>query len=544
MLDKATEITRKIFTGKLGDDDEGFGYIFSSYLRGMDGEEDYILSQCTTGGYAIYEAESMELIEYSDTEISPYAEIAQTDRYYAGIANYFVGNGNDLENLHTKERIEKKYGRKIANEVKEKTKRDKEVRKAKKEAKEEDVIVSRNEYEDKTGEQNDDIIDPGVTGIDIVNADIYVVQSRTYIDDYQFFIDNHEHGYNFDGTCASVAAQLLLAYNNWAKDGRLIPKTQGALGEEFIHKEWTENSRLIPYSKAMRGTNSSDDNTDDEISLYEKMKEYINPYARSYNEKYTVDKNPNNSGATIIDTKNGISNFILEYASDQSWAWSIDGAYVETEVAEEKLKNEIDENRAAIAPIYTYSIKSGEIVRSGHQVVVYGYQTIKYEGENLNGFIAHFGWKGETSAQTNGKNTHIWFNSSWLKGYLTLQTNHEHSASVEIQGGNGHIFECDECKVSYIKNNHTTKSVKEMTNINKDYEKYYNQYHIAVCGCGYESKKKHSFRYININSSTSHRVICACGYGGEEVGAEEGEKVFQNHFFKHGDSCFYCDYML
>ena len=65
-LTVATEITRKIFKANAKESDT-IGYISSTYLQGMDGEEDYILSQCVTGGYAIYEAESMELIEYSDT---------------------------------------------------------------------------------------------------------------------------------------------------------------------------------------------------------------------------------------------------------------------------------------------------------------------------------------------------------------------------------------------------------------------------------------------------------------------------------------------
>ncbi|MBQ3505970.1 MAG: hypothetical protein IJA89_04265 [Clostridia bacterium] len=534
MLTTATEITRKIFTAN-AEDNSTIGYISSSYLQGMDSQEDYILSQCATGGYAIYEAESMELIEYSDSEFSPYMEFAETDRYYAGPVNYFVEDGDNLKNVHTKQRMSKKHGEKIAKEFKEKTKKDREKRKQKKEQKEKSKDKNSIE-ENATGEaieiQSDAMIDPGPTGIQKWDADQYIVKSRTYIDEPHFFIGNHGHGYNFDGTCASVAAQLLLAYNNWAKDGRLIPTQTSNSAEQFLHPDRTENSRLAPYSDIMRGTNSSDISNDGIISLYEKLKEYINPYARSYNEKDTVAEHPDNDGANLYNTEAGIIRFINMYSSLMSYDWLIDCAYDE-ENAAEVLKNEIDENRAAIASIDCYIEKDEQVVVEGHQVVVYGYQTIKYKEENINGFIAHFGWNAESEVENQDKNTNIWFNSSWLNGYLTLEMNHSHAKTV-IENTNEHVLECKNCNATFISSTHLIHAIRDLENGDIGYDRYYDDYHMASCKCGYEFMNVHLFKYeVDEKKYTQHIISCECGY-----------KSVGSHYIKRGESCFFCGYYL
>ena len=43
ILDSATQITKKIFSANAVKDKTTHGYIYSSYLMGTDGEEDYIL---------------------------------------------------------------------------------------------------------------------------------------------------------------------------------------------------------------------------------------------------------------------------------------------------------------------------------------------------------------------------------------------------------------------------------------------------------------------------------------------------------------------
>ena len=70
----AAAITRKIFHANLTEEkkekQKEFGTVAAQYLKGLDDSEDYILAQKNTGGYAIFDKESMELIEYSDEAIS------------------------------------------------------------------------------------------------------------------------------------------------------------------------------------------------------------------------------------------------------------------------------------------------------------------------------------------------------------------------------------------------------------------------------------------------------------------------------------------
>ena len=79
ILEKAEEFAKILFEVKLGKEEQESnellellgeeidetkdGYIHASYLQGLDGEEDYILAQRENGGYAIFEKESMEVIE-------------------------------------------------------------------------------------------------------------------------------------------------------------------------------------------------------------------------------------------------------------------------------------------------------------------------------------------------------------------------------------------------------------------------------------------------------------------------------------------------
>ena len=57
VLLNAEEITKKLLEVGLAEDEE-LGYISTSYVKGLDGNEDYILAVCETGGYAIYEKET------------------------------------------------------------------------------------------------------------------------------------------------------------------------------------------------------------------------------------------------------------------------------------------------------------------------------------------------------------------------------------------------------------------------------------------------------------------------------------------------------
>lgn len=77
---------------------------------------------------------------------------------------------------------------------------------------------------------------------------------------------------------------------------------------------------------------------------------------------------------------------------------------------------------------------------TNHQVVGYGYQNYTYpDGSGTyEGYIVHFGWQGETC---------VWVNSSWCKGYISLEMNHEHSYYTvgTISGTSRTEYKCSTC---------------------------------------------------------------------------------------------------
>ena len=515
ILDSATQITKKIFSANAVKDKTTHGYIYSSYLMGTDGEEDYILAQCVTGGYAIFERESMEIIEYSDKESSPYQDIAKEDRYYAGPFAYFKKKEQHLENIKTGKFINKEKSVGIADELKSKIKDDRKKR--------EEQFLKLGNIEATTDiSASQELSSPGPTGTAIVNADNYTVENKNYISDYQFFVGNHGHGNNIDGTCVSVAVQLLLGYNHWAKDGRLIPRITNNSQEKFWNALWTEDIRLQPYSDIMRSTNSSDYSDDQEISFYEKLKEYINPYARSADEMEQEEHWLNN-GATLGEAVNGINNYMNNYVPERineitvSYNEPLILTALQRSIINEKLREEINADRPAIASIYVYELEEDDTYsKAGHAIVVYGSQTIMWNNHPIDGFIAHFGWSGD--------NTHIWFNSSWIKGYLTFKTNHKHDNGIALNAKE-HVYECGECGGIFVKGYHD-RSKKTKLSL---YDNEYIFCHLTTCSCGYSYKEQHNFTYKQSNE-TFHEKNCECGY-----------TKIEEHFFKR-ENCHGCGY--
>ena len=116
ILLNAEEITAKLLSVGLNED-ESVGYINTSYIKGLNEETDYILAECETGGYAIFEKDTYELIEYSPIGQSPYHAINKSESYYAGPVNYFKKSNDGFENLNTKETISKTEGALIASNI-------------------------------------------------------------------------------------------------------------------------------------------------------------------------------------------------------------------------------------------------------------------------------------------------------------------------------------------------------------------------------------------------------------------------------------------
>lgn len=587
-LKNATAIAEKLFSvDKIKEEDDKEKYIASSYIKGLDGEESYILSESIAGGYAIFEKESMELIEYSAVGSSPYDSIVVSERSYAGPGSYFEEEEEYFKDIKTKKKVSKETGKQYAKRVKDKLKKDREKRKE--EAKKEKNTSTSNSINSARNS------DPGPTGDAIVDADSYQILSQVHIPNYQFFVGNNWHGYNDIGTCTTIATQLLLAYNNWANDGRLLRETE-TMENKTVFLSGRDSKEEEPYAPERIGTTSSIDD-EQELTFYETLRGYINP-----------DWFPNNGddlginiGAHLYEAFDGIKNYL--YAHSLSYTVSeiknvlywdenlsqientlqdnqIAMSYASYDMSKTVMKNrviyEIDNGRPVIASIKTYE---GSEEDDSHAVVIYGYQTINYQGIALDGFIAHWGWRDEvndldsTSLGKKKEDTHVWFNSSWITSYLTFAMGHQHTDAT--YPGNNHILKCATCNRTTATGQHTYAESCEKINIINGIEIKSHDYHNDFCSCGYYiGISRHELVYqIHTNSSSSgtvsskHIAQCFCGYIDERghfseglyfierldsknhlkvcicsLNSETSQRVTRReaHTFKNGATCMFC----
>lgn len=494
-LEQAEEFAQTLFETELGKEEQESkelleilgeeekdtkgGYIHASYLQGLDGEEDYILVQRENGGYAIFEKESMEVIEYSNLSSAPYQGLL-VDRYYAGPANYYEKKDGKIKNVHTGETFKEEKLSEIAKNIKNDLKKNREKRKEKKSEK--GIVASNKLLMTSSGYYEGDPLNP---------ADFYTAYNRKYIPDYQFFIGNNYMGDNSnagDSYCASVAAQLLLTYNNWIKDGRIIPENNDlelTNGEQFFFGDRYTNFDK-PYSDAMKKTTIDETTNDNLITFYEAIKDYVNHVDAETGKQASIWSN----GVLNLSVQTGIRKFLNKYSTgDCADEISLSSNSLTTvSNAKSVLVDEIDVGRPAIASIRYYDATSSGYEKGGHCILVYGYQTVIHNNEHLDGMIAHFGWSKATS--------NVWVNSDWLNGYVTMETEHEHGDLTmpfkTVTGEtNTHILRCTLCGVTYANAEHTYNGTNAES-LPISYEEYYTHHQENCSSCLYKGMVEHT----------------------------------------------------
>ena len=449
----------------------------------------------------------MELIEYCNGK-SPYTDISLDNSYYAGPSNYYESEGQFVKNINTGEKNDKSALSHNARKVKEKIKGHRQERRKK--SKTENVVP------------NSELLvagDPGPTGSDIIDADDYSFYNRHYMTNYEFFLEDEQliRGHNTGMTCGSVAAQLLLGYNNWANDGRLIPEISPTGVRLLPLGQNSDEMRAKPYDAIRRSTTSEINDNGQIDSFYELLIQYIDPAE---------------NGATTVDVANGIELYLEKCVPSIKDDFVISHSMLEVGAFDdyyvEQLKDSINNGNPAIAGIIMFNEKDNkEYEKIGHFVVVYGYQMVVYEGQEIEGFIANFGWDANYS--------HVWFNSDWVDSYITIETTHEHidqplKMDEESQTEEGvHISECTICHRTAADWRHTTFAYEELQkDIGDDYVR--SKHHIESCSCGYEMLRPHFFDYENYQSlgDEFHIKTCNCGY-----------QVIEEHSWRMY-SCFFC----
>lgn len=376
------------------------------YLYNLDDSCDYVCIEFENSGYAIYSKETMELLEYNPYDNLPYTE-SNSLKYYAGPYNFFYKNekdqffdllnGNKVEVLETKI---KKIAQNIRNSIINNNTSiyDEDI----------ESLIAQNDFENLYLDY------PNIDSSNLIKGD---TSSGNLIANYDYFTSTPTIGNNYSngsygngnsGTCGPIAAQLLLGYNNFYNDRRIIEDRYlngyDDTSKSVVDIEKNPNYCTDPMSMTSftTGTRSEDSG--------------LNSF---YSEIISRIMKPNTKGSTIKEVKNGIEDYLNDYLSTNEFSinyaqktWWFGYKPIESTY----IKSELNAGRPIILSM------SSNIGGSDHFVVGYGYDNHTYADGlgTYDGYIVHYGWKGNDK-------TCVWINSSWCDGYISLKINHIHN---------------------------------------------------------------------------------------------------------------------
>ncbi len=229
-----------------------------------------------------------------------------------------------------------------------------------------------------------------------------------YIENADYFIANPQHAeqkhdYNSQGTCTTVAFQMMLGYHNYYSDRRIIPKF-GENNRRFLSdnygdiyenprinnipsktETWDEkHEKLIQHGRASIGT---------EVGIYDEI--YDSTLWASFP----------GAGQNIYSVADGTMDFINTYSSES------DGIYIQTGIYyEDEVKNFINMDLPVI-------IGRSKMKESSdyHVINAYGYAHYKNEF----GYIVHYGWRKD--------HHHAWIPASRIGYQSIMLAGHVHT---------------------------------------------------------------------------------------------------------------------
>lgn len=292
------------------------------------------------------------------------------------------------------------------------------------------------------------------------------------IPNYHYFIINPVHGNNGtnnisgngnSGTCGPVAAQILLGYHNYYNDRRIVPDNMlngyDDSSNSVVFTERNPNYCIDPMTMTPWTIGTRSEDTGDN-SFYSKL--------------VTTIMEPNTSGTTIWEVKNGMTTYLNERLNSLDFSiqyrteilsyvgWvSIDPSYI---------KSEIDSGRPIIISM------EENLGGADHFVVGYGYCDYTYpdDGDTYSGYIVHFGWN-RTNANC------VWVNSAWCNGYISLKINHTHDyyTNGQIPSTGKMEYKCIECghrtdaAINMLRNDKYMERQANITINSASYKDYY-----------------------------------------------------------------------
>ncbi len=385
------------------------------YIYNLDDSADYIYVEFEEGGYVVFSSETMEMMEYSLQGTLPYSS-SNAKKYYAGPTNYLQKTDSKFVNMRTNEELEitaaeaVEFSKQVRNEIKAQT------------SYRSNLSAGNGNIADKINEslhlaenEGNNTARGSVPKYDNGNLIELTVGTGTLIANYGYFAANPTIGRNYDKevygngnteTCGAVAAQILLGYNNYYNDRRIIDDKylNGYDDATNTVKYFNKNPNHCTDPRTMNsdttGTRSESTGTN---SFYCRVIDAI--------------MEPNTDGASIEEIYNGIKEVLSDNIISTSYSIDYDikgwffGYYP---IDSTPIKDEIDAGRPIMIGI------SKHLTTENHMVVGYGYTSYTYPngGGTYDGYIVHAGWQGDTC---------VWINSAWCNSYISLKMNHIHS---------------------------------------------------------------------------------------------------------------------
>ena len=428
------------------------------YLYNFNDSPDYVYVDFEGLGYVIYYRTTLEMMEYSYEFDLDYSNI-DSRKYYAGPSNYYGKKDNKFIDVDTGDYLN---------------------------LSDSDIELYANNLSTFFSVDADERLNYFLNlNVDIDNSSITTSQNNNapefdsnafitpnapgavntkYINNYDYFLSNPRHGFNEHGTCGSVAAQILLGYNNYYNDRRIIDV-------EHLYGDWSGSANSNLYDKSNyvypeRNMNVCNNpmsltryTTGTNNDFYEFVIQNIEPTGlnctctstsivvsgstatvtttiyfpdgTTSTSVTTRDANPGeqsssntehtHTGSSTDDVVEGLVNILSAKFDDSQYSITHDEKgwfFGWSPISSTPIKAEIDSGRPLIIGL------DSDLGGTDHWVVGYGYQDYNYPGdsETYSGYIVHFGW-------TNRYN--VWINESWCDSYIALQMNHTHNLNIQ-----------------------------------------------------------------------------------------------------------------
>ena len=438
------------------------------YFYNLDDSADYIYIEFENGGYAVYAKDTMEMMEYSLQGNLPY-DTSVSKKYYAGPSNYLQKVDGRFYNVKSGEQltVSKAEAYEFANTVRDAVIETKATKLCLEQSNVSDevlaVLSSSNNAEE-----------PDINTGKLIPASL----NGTLIENVQFFLANPKRGDNYSGvtygegnsgTCGPVAAQLLLGYNNFYNDRRIIPNKYlngyDHTTNTVSDREKNPNTCSDPMHLDEWTTGTSSENTKE--SFYYKI--------------ITSIMKPNTSGASNKEVKNGMDKYLSEVlsSSDYSLKYEEKGWFFGYKpINSSIIKAEIDAGRPLILSM------DSNLGGSNHDVVGYGYEDYAYAtGEGTySGYVVNFGWQGTSRAS-------VWINANWCDGYVSLKMNHTHSYNYvgAIPNSDRTEYKCSTCGQrtdAAIRMSASDRYVERMATITQSTGKTHQDYYVTFNTAG------------------------------------------------------------